>query len=137
MEVDFAFLSDKADIVNGKLYVLGGAFDTIFSKQAPIRHPGMTLALRFLVSPAELDREHKIEVIVIDGDGKKIISVPGQMTVKRPPESTGGYKVPFLSSLNFYNVQFENFGDYSIEVLLNGSSIKSVPLRVLQIPEIQ
>lgn len=137
MEVDFAFLADKADIVNGKLYVLGGAFDAIFAKQVPVRHQQMTLIVRFLLSPAELDREHKLEVVVIDGDGQKVISVPGQMLVKRPPESTGGYRVPCLTTLNFFNIQLEKFGDYSLEVLLNGTSVKSVPLRIVQIPDIK
>ena len=132
MEVDFAFLSDKADIVSGKLYVLGGAFDAISARQVPVRHQQMTLALRFLLSPAELDREHKLEVVLIDSDGKKVISVPGQIMVKRPNEGSLGYRISFLTTLNFFNVQFEKFGDYSFEVLLNGTSAKSIPLKLVQ-----
>ena len=132
MEVDFAFLADKAEIVNGKLYLLGGAFDALFAKQAPIRHQQMSLVLRFLLSAGELDREHQLEVVLIDSDGKRIISAPGKILVKRPSESSLGYKVPFLSALNFLNTQFEKFGDYSLEVILNGTVVKSVPLRIIQ-----
>ena len=107
MEVDFAFLADKADIVNGKLYLLGGAFDAISAKQVPVRHQQMTLVLRLLLTSAELDHEHKLEVVLMDGDGKRLISVPGQIVVKRPSENSLGYKIPFITALNFFNIQFE------------------------------
>ena len=132
MEVDFAFLADKADIVGGKLYVLGGAFDAISAKQVPVVHSQMTLAIRFLLSPSEVNREHKLEVILMDSDGKRIIALPGQFSVKPHPENVLGYKIPFLTALNFWNIRFEKFGDYSIELLLNGTSIKSIPLRLVQ-----
>lgn len=132
MEVDFALLSDRADIVNGKLYMIGGAFDTIFSPQAPVKYQSMTLAMRFMFSATELNQAYKIEVRLIDDDGKKIISIPGQIVVKENPGTSQGYKTSVLTAINFFNTQFPKFGDYSFDIFVGERCVKSVSLRLIQ-----
>ena len=132
MEVDFALLADRADIVNGKLYLLGGAFDSLYAVKVPVKHQAMTLAMRFLFSPAECDQMYKLEVRLIDADGKKVLAVPGQFSLKRSPKSEKGYRTAFLTAINFFNTQLRTFGDYSFEIFVNGHGVKSVPLRLIQ-----
>ncbi len=130
MEVDFAFLADRADIVNGKLYLLGGAFDTIHAPKVPVKHQAMTLVMRFLFSPPELDRQYRIEVRLIDSDGKKILAMPGDFTIKRSKSAEEGYRTPFLTSINLLNTPLERYGDYSFEIFINETCLKSIPLRL-------
>lgn len=132
MEIDFAFLADRADIVNGKLYLLGGAFDAIYSSKVPVKHQSMTLVMRFLFSPPELDQNYRIEVRLIDADGKKVLAVPGDFSIKRSKNAEEGYRTPFLTSINFFNTPFDHFGDYSFEIFVNGTCLKSVPLRITE-----
>lgn len=132
MEIDFAFLADRADIVNGKLYLLGGAFDAIHAPKVPVKHQSMTLVMRFLFSPPELDQTYRIEVRLIDADGKKVLAVPGDFTIKRSMVAEKGYKTPFLTSINFFNTPFNSFGDYSFEIFVNGTCVKSVSLRITE-----
>jgi len=49
MEVDFALLADRAEITNGKLYMMGGAIYTLYAPKAPIKHQALTLSMRFFV----------------------------------------------------------------------------------------
>ena len=132
MEVDFALLSDRADIVNGKLYMLGGAFDTLFGANVPVKNQSMTLVMRFLFSAPELNQVYKMEVRLIDSDGKKIISVPGQLAVKETPKAVQGYRTSVLTAINFFNTQFPKFGDYSFDIFVGERCVKSVQLRVMQ-----
>jgi len=132
VEVDFAMLADRAEIVNGKLYLLGGAFDTLHAPKVPIKHQALSLTMRFLFSVTELDRNYKLEVRLIDENGKKILSVPGQFGLRRLTSSDQGYKTSFLTAINFFNTQFPKFGDYAFEIFMNGRSVKSVPLRIVE-----
>ena len=56
MDLDFAFLADAADVSLGKLFVLGGAFDTIHVSSLPAIHPALAVVLRLLLGPMDLDR---------------------------------------------------------------------------------
>ena len=130
MEVDFAFIADAAEIVNGKAYVMGGAFDTIWTSQMPIEHPALSLVLRLKLSPAELDRKHKLEINLIDEDGQRINSISGDIEIGRNPELPKGWQQSFMMTVNFKNISFKRFGDFSFEILVNSSSLKAIPLRL-------
>ncbi|MBI4369019.1 MAG: hypothetical protein HY547_02195 [Elusimicrobia bacterium] len=132
MELDFAFLADAAEVTGGKLYVLGGAFDTIWIKEPPVTVPHMTLAMRFLFSPAEAGRQHSLEIIILDEDGKKLVNLQSNLNVERSQGLTMGIKQPVPIALNFFNIRFEKSGVYSVEILFNGSSLKSIPLRLMR-----
>src|SRR5579864_5470460 len=87
MEVDFAFLADAADVSMGKLFVLGGAFDTIHVASFPATHPILAVVLRLLLSPVDLDRKHNLQILLLDADGKHIASANGELTVPKAPGS--------------------------------------------------
>ena len=90
MELDFAFLADAADVSMGKLFVLGGAFDTIHVSGFPATHPILAVVLRLLLSPADLDRKHELQILLLDADAKHIASANGELTVPKAPGSPAG-----------------------------------------------
>jgi hypothetical protein len=135
MEADFAFLTDCAEVVNGKLYIMGGCFDTIYARSLPFVYRPFSFVMRLEMSPAELDRKHKIEVHVLDEDGRRIASVGGDLEVSRNPTLPRGRPQGFLNVMNFANFKFDKLGDYSFEIMANGSSIKSVRFRVTESPQ--
>ncbi|MBI2070580.1 MAG: hypothetical protein HYT79_08245 [Elusimicrobia bacterium] len=134
MELDFAFLADSAEVTGGKLYVLGGAFDTIWVKESPVTLPRMTLVMRFLMTPAETGREHRLEIMIIDEDGRKIVNLSSGINVERAPNLGPGVKQSVPIALNFFNTRFEKIGAHAIEILVNGTSLKSIPLKIQQQP---
>ena len=137
MEVDFAFLADAAEAVNGKIYVVGGAFDTIWAANVPVVYPRLSLVMRLMFTPAEVGRKHKIEINLLEEDGKRMASVGGDLEIGQNPEVPKGWRQGFLTSLNFANLKFEKLGDYSFEIVVNNSSLKSVPLRIAQRIQLQ
>lgn len=135
MQADFAFLADSAEVVNGKLYIMGGCFDTIYARTLPFVYRPFSFVMRLEMTPAELDRTHKIEVHVLDEDGRRIASVGGDLGVQRNPTLPRGWPQGFLNVMNFANFKFDKLGDYSFEIIANGSSIKSVRFRVAEPPQ--
>lgn len=136
MVVDFAFLADSAEVVNGKIYVMGGAFDTVWTKQVPIVHPHLTFILRLIFDVAEIGRKHKLEIQIMDEDGKIMGNVGGDVEIPaKNPNIPKGWQQPYIAVLNFQNLNFSKFGSYSFNILVNNSSLKSIPLRVAQIIE--
>lgn len=138
MEVDFAFLADSADAVNGKLYLVGGAIDTIWSNQVPVIYPRLSFAMRILFAPSELGRKHKLEVSIINEDGVRIAAVGGDLDLgPKSPQLPAGWRQAFLGVLHFVNLKFENFGHYSFDITIDNFSLKSIPVRIAQQVTIQ
>lgn len=134
MELDFAFLADAADVSMGKLSVLGGAFDTINVAGFPATHPMLAVVVRLLLSPNDLDRQHQLQIMLLNADGKHIASANGELMVPKSPGTPAGWRQAVLLPLRFYNVPFAQEGHYSIEILYDGKLAKAIPLRVLQTP---
>ena len=135
MEVDFSFLADSADAINGKIYVMGGAFDTIWTKETPTVHPKLSLVLRLIFNAAEIDRQHVVEILVMDEDGKNVAKVGGPLEVKKNPRTYKGWPQPFLTVMHFVNLEFPKFGDYNFRIVFNNNSVKPIPLRIAQVAE--
>ena len=134
MELDFAFLADAADVSMGKLFVLGGAFDTIHVQAFPATHPVLAVVLRLLLGPLDLDRKHELQILLLDADGKHIASANGELTMPKAPGSPPGWKQNVILPLRFFNVPFKEEGHYSIEILADGKMAKAIPLRVILAP---
>jgi uncharacterized protein DUF6941 len=137
MELDFAFLADAADVAMGKLFVLGGAFDTIHVSGFPASHPVLAVVLRLLLSPVDLDRKHELQILLLDADAKHIASATGELLMPKAPGSPAGWKQAVILPLRFLNVPFQQEGHYSIEILANGRMLKAIPLRVIPAPKPQ
>lgn len=137
MQVDFAFLADAAEAVNGKLYVVGGAIDTFWAANLPLICQKLSLVMKLEFSAAELDSAHEIKIHLIDEDGKSLATIGGNLELKRSPNLPKGWLQGMLTVLNFGNLKFDQFGDYSFEIMVNNTSLKSLKLRVAQRVTIQ
>jgi hypothetical protein len=135
MDLDFAFLADAADVSLGKLFVLGGAFDTIHVPAFPATHPVLAVVLRLLLGPIDLDRKHDLEILLLDADGRHVASAQGELMVPKSPDAPQGWKQAVILPLRFFNVPFQQTGHYSIEIVVDGSMVKAIPLRVVQAPK--
>lgn len=126
MRVEIFSLCDAATSDGGKLNILG-AFDTIWTAKMPMVYPQCTIALRIRFDVIERG-EHKVTVNFVDSDGKHII-----------PPADGSITVSFLDEqrsaaanliLNMQQVKFEKFGEYSIDLAIDGRVEGSLPLLV-------
>lgn len=130
MEIVLALLADCANVSReGKLNILG-IFERIYAQSIPVTHPQMHLILTIEAERVEADREHRIEVELIDADGKKLVSIGGNLKFGPPPP---GEKVKLNHIIQLNNLRFEHLGSYEFKILLNNEVRKTVPMSVIEI----
>ena len=86
MRLTTAMLADAAQVQGGKLFVLGGGFDTISVRSLPVVHRSLAVALVAVVSPEERHRDLEIVIGLIDEDGQSLgVEAKGKLRVGAPP----------------------------------------------------
>jgi len=131
MDVEAFLLCDCATDQQGKLNILG-AFDNIWAKQLPTALPACTIAARIRFSKIEEDK-HKIRINIIDADGNPVVpDLHKTISVHIPANEDSVIKNLIL---NIQGLKLENYGQYRVDLAVDGRQIASVPLKVRQIPE--
>ena len=126
MLVEIFAICDAATADSGKLNILG-AFDAVHVRQLPavLAHCAVAIRLRFVTAERG---DHRVDVRFIDADGKNIL-----------PPAGGGIKVDFADAqrsasfnlvLNIPGLNIEHPGDHSLELLVDGNGIASLPLDI-------
>jgi hypothetical protein len=136
MQVNSAILADFVQENHGKLYITGGGIDTLFASAVPVKHPSLGIAFRLMLSPAELGRTHQLEILLVNADGGRIATVNAKIQAERPIQGAG-WPVSVPLAINFVQIEFPAYGDYQFELMVNNSSINSIPFRVVQAPTAQ
>jgi hypothetical protein len=132
VNVDFAFICDYAE-ASGKLNALGIGFDTIFTPKLPARHLHFSLVLQIKASVVEAGQKH-IQVNLIDEDGKDVIQpINGQINI---PRTDGSAPNTGRFVMEFGNIEFKNYGIYSVRVVIEGLEMASLSFRVAPPPNL-
>lgn len=124
--VDFALLADSVQAVQGKLYILGGGWDTLFVSSFPARHPSLAIALRLKVPWSSTSGQLRIGVELQDADGATLL--PGGQVVHSVSMSRRGTRmdradIGLVRSFTFNNLTFERAGDYSFVIVIDDEVI--------------
>ena len=126
MNIEVYSLCDAATNDTGKLNLLG-AFDTIRAKDMPVIHPQCSVALRIRFESIERGG-HKFAVNFVDLDGKNIMPpMNGAINVNFPDGQRSG-SVNLV--LNIQGLKLEKYGEYSIDLAIDGRREGSLPLFV-------
>jgi hypothetical protein len=127
MNIEVFSLCDAATVdVAGKLNVLG-AFDTIWSTGMPMVYPQCAVALRIRFQGIERG-EHRVFVNFINVDGKPIVpAANGVIKIGFPDDQRSGSANLVL---NLQKLKFETYGEYSIDLAVDGRNEASLPLFV-------
>jgi hypothetical protein len=89
VDIDFALIADHAELVNGKLYLMGGGWDTYNAAAEPIQfQPAIALGVR--IGWEETNRNVPVRVAVEDDDGAELVRADGTLMVGRPPGLEAG-----------------------------------------------
>ena len=70
--VDVALLADAVQAVRGKLFILGGGWDTLWVHKFPARHASLAIGLRLRVPVSWASEELKLSVELQDADGHPV-----------------------------------------------------------------
>lgn len=90
VRLDFLLLADRAEAINGKLYMVGGGFDRIGVPEVP-GTAVYDLAMGFLVDYNETNEPHTFSLSLEDEDGAPVLDpLGGRVEVGRPAGMTPG-----------------------------------------------
>ena len=128
MHVEVFSLCDAATVDAGSKLNILGAFDTIWAKTVPVVYPHFAIALRVRFESIE-QGEHKVVFNFVDCDGKHILpAASGVINVSFQPEQRSASA---NSILNVSMVKLESYGEYAIDVAIDGRKEASLPLFVM------
>lgn len=130
MKVEVFNLCDFASAdAGGKLNIIG-IFDALYAKEAPVTHGLCALAVRIRFDSIEVGLK-KIRISFTDSDGKLIMpAMEAQIAVQigsNQPSATAQI-VSIMMQLHL-----PSFGEYSIDLAVDGRQEASTPLYVRQL----
>jgi len=130
MKIEIFALCDAATEQQGKLNLLG-SFDHLFAGQDPVTHPSCTLAIRLRFTRIE-EGNHKIKLTLGDEDGNLVMqTLEAAVSVRMAPgEATATANL----ILNIQQLKLPRFGEYSIDLAVDGRAEASLPLYVRKLP---
>jgi len=135
MRLTSAMLADAAQVQSGKLYVMGGGFDTISVTSLPAVHRNLALAMVAEIGPDERQRDLELTIRLLDEDGSDVgVEAKGSLRVGAPPNLPPGSPsiVPIVSP--FHNITFPEAKGYAFVVSLGEAELARIKFRVVQIP---
>jgi hypothetical protein len=135
MRLTSAMLADAAQVQSGKLFILGGGFDTITVRSLPAVHRSISLAMVAEVEPDERQRDLELLIRLIDEDGTALgVEAKGRLRVGAPPNLPPGSPsiVPIVSP--FHNITFPEAKGYTFVVSLNDNELARIGFRVVALP---
>jgi hypothetical protein len=135
MRLTSAMLADAAQVQSGKLFILGGGFDTITVRSLPAVHRSISLAMIAEVEPDERQRDLELLIRLIDEDGNALgVEAKGRLRVGAPPNLPPGSPsiVPIVSP--FHNITFPEAKGYTFVVSLNDNELSRIGFRVVALP---
>ncbi len=86
-EVDYLLVADRAEVVNGKLYLMGGSWDRIQPPQFPHRMM-LGIALGVRIPFAFTDAQHTVAIELMHDD-TRMIGFEAKLSTGRPPGMAG------------------------------------------------
>lgn len=134
MKVEMFALCDAATDCGGKLNILG-AFDTISAREVPVVHPQCAVALRLRFSQIE-QGSHKMRLNFVDEDGNMVISPLDASVQVNFAQSDAPRSSSINMVLNIQRLKLEEYGEYAIDLAVDGRQEVSLPLFVRN-PQIQ
>jgi hypothetical protein len=129
--VDVALLADSVQAIRGKLFILGGGWDTLWVRQFPARHPSLAIGLRLRVPTSWHSDEIKLSVELQDADGKAMFPQPLSQQIRLPRANDDQTTdVGLVRSFTFNNLVFEHDGSYSFVISVDDDPVSRLRFSV-------
>lgn len=131
MHVDYAFICDFAT-GRDKINALGIGFDRIYAQKMPARHSHFSVVVQLKFNRTEAGRKD-VQIHLIDADGVDVIPpIKGGLEIKPSPDA--GLESTARLVMEFGNVEFKHYGDYSVSVNIATQQVVSIPLSLVEPP---
>lgn len=131
MELSFAFFADSAVVPpDGKVYVLGGGFNTLQMAQLPGR-AGFAVVAGFRFGPEDLGRTMQVEVRLVDAEDKLVVPAANLQFQSQGARLEAGQEVS-LPTVTFLQPMFGEPGVYTVEFWYEQVRLSSIDLHVIE-----
>lgn len=130
-EVDFLLLADYAEVIGGKLYLMGGAWDRLTVRDAnqPMR---FGVAVGVLVPWSGTNQTYQLRIAIQDADGQeRAMLVESSFVTGRPPDLRPGSRQRVLVAVNSIAPP-PPAGEYAVVASIDGQERHRVSFAVLQ-----
>jgi hypothetical protein len=128
--VDFLLLADFAEVVNGKLYLMGGAWDS-YTLADPARPARFAIAVAVMVPWACTNEKHTLRVRIDNADGQTVTpEFPIDFQVGRPPTLAPGTEQRLVWAING-DFALRDAGAYSLVAAIDGQDSRRTAFVVL------
>ena len=135
MRVTSALLADSAQVHGGKLFILGGGFDTIRTRAVPAVHKALTVVMVAEVDPGERDTNLSIEVTLMDEDMQALgPKASGTLRVGETPAHRPGQRSIVPLAIPFFDIRFPGEQGYVFRVSHQEEELTRIPFWVLVVP---
>ncbi len=133
MEIEWLILADAAQVVGGKLYLLGGGWNRYTVNTGfPTPH-SMAIAMAMKVPWNETNERRAFEIEVATDDGKTVGKAGGQFEVGRPAGIPPGSDQRAQMAVTM-NWQINKEGTYVIIARVEGTEERQFPFFVVPGP---
>ncbi len=136
--IDVALLADAVQAVRGKLFVLGGGWDTLWVRSFPARHPSMAIGLRLRIPTSWRADVLSLAVELQDADGAPVLAKPVSHQVKMPIHTHSPAATDFgvVRSFTFNNLLFAREGSYSFVLSVDDEQVSRLRFTVRARPSV-
>ena len=129
-------LADSAQVHAGKLFVLGGGFDTIRTRVVPAVHKALAVVMVVEVTPGERETNLSIEVTLMDEDMKPLgPRASGTLRVGEAPAHRPGQSSIVPLAIPFFDLRFPREQGYVFRVTHQDEELTRIPFTVLVVPQ--
>jgi len=136
MRITSAMLADSAQVHAGKLFVLGGGFDTIRTRVVPAVHKALAVVMVVEVTPGERETNLSIEVTLMDEDMKPLgPRASGTLRVGEAPAHRPGQSSIVPLAIPFFDLRFPREQGYVFRVTHQDEELTRIPFTVLVVPQ--
>lgn len=120
---------------DGKLYVHGGGWNSLFTVSVPATHPVLALVLTFKLSWHESHKDLPFVVELLDEDDQLVgLRGEGKLRMAAGPFQKLGSDIYDSFTQTFYNLTFEKYGQYRFRISSEDKELASIPIVVAQPP---
>ena len=136
MRITSAMLADSAQVHAGKLFILGGGFDTIRTRSVPAVHKALAVVMVADVNPGERETDLSIEVTLMDEDMQALgPRASGTLRVGDTPTRRPGQSSIVPLAIPFFDLRFPSEQGYVFRVSHQDEELTRIPFSVLVVPQ--
>lgn len=137
ISIEFLILADFAQVVGGKLHMMGGGWHRINVQKFP-HVQSFSVAAAISVPWAHTNEKHNINITMVDEDGQQeLFKIDGVFEVGRAPGTKPGSSQRLMMAFTVNSLKFTEPKVYSIISFVDGQEMRRLEFNVVPTPELQ